>query len=41
MQAPTAAGALASRPLRASEKMTSSRPQLSTTSANRCEGLAR
>jgi hypothetical protein len=39
--APTAAGAAAPRRVRASEKMTSSRPRVAITSANRCDGLAR
>ena len=41
MYAPTAAGAVDARPVRASEKMTSSRPSVAMTSANRCAGLAR
>src|SRR5437763_13578490 len=41
MYAPTAAGAEAPRRVRASEKMTSNRPRVAMTSANRCAGLAR
>jgi hypothetical protein len=41
MYAPTAAGAVAARPLRASAKMTSSSPSVAITSASRWEGLAR
>src|SRR4051812_36600914 len=41
MYAPTAAGAVDARPVRASEKMTSSRPSVEMTSANRWAGLAR
>jgi len=41
MYAPTAAGAACARPVRASEKITSSRPSVATTSAKRCAPLAR
>jgi hypothetical protein len=41
MYAPTAAGALAARPVRASEKITSSRPSVAITSAKRCAALPR
>ena len=41
MYAPTAAGANAPRLVRASEKITSSRPSVAITSANRCAGDAR
>jgi hypothetical protein len=41
MYAPTAAGAVLTRPLRAREKMTSSRPSVAIASARRCGPLAR
>ena len=39
--AATAAGAVADRPVRARAKITSTSPQVATSSANRCAGLAR
>ena len=41
MYAPMAAGAMFARLLRASEKITSSRPAVAITSENRCAGEAR
>ena len=41
MYAPTAAGAVRARPVRASEKITSSRPPVAIASENRCAGDAR
>src|SRR3954471_16268008 len=41
MYAPTAAGAVDARPVRAREKMTSSSPSVAMTSASRWAGLAR
>ena len=41
MYAPTAAGAAAPRRVRVSEKITSMRPSVATTSANRCAPEAR
>ena len=41
MYAPTAAGAMLPRLVRASEKITSSSPSVAITSANRCAGVAR
>ena len=41
MYAPTAAGAIEPRRVRASEKITRSRPSVATTSASRCASEAR